>query len=237
MHIVILAAGKGTRLGKPFPKPLTPVNGGASIMERQLQAFREVFPGKPLTISVGHQAEDIVAAYPDAPKHYNPRFAVTNTAKTLLGAIHNVPFKEGVLWVNGDLVFEADVLRQFVPLIEAGVNGVAVDRSRVADEEVKYTLDDLGNIQHISKEVHPEDALGEAVGINYICPQDKGEFLYWLNRVRDTDYFERAIEMSVAESHLIFKPVDVTPYTAIEVDFEEDLHRVERALAGEAVAA
>lgn len=237
MHIVILAAGKGTRLGKPFPKPLTPINGGATIMARQLSAFRTVFPDSPLTIAVGHQVEDIVDAYPDIPKHYNAQYATTNTAKTLLGAIHETPYDEGVLWANGDLVFEPDVLRAFLPLIETGHNGVAVDRSRVAEEEVKYTLDEYGHIDRISKDISPSVALGEAVGVNYISAADKGEFLYWLNAVKESDYFERAIELSASVSRIAFEPVDITPYTAIEVDFAEDLARVERVLADGALAA
>lgn len=237
MHIVILAAGKGTRLGKPFPKSLTPINGGATILARQLRAFRSVFPDSDITIAVGHQAEDIVDAYPDIPKHYNARFATTNTAKTLLGAVHGTPYNEGVLWANGDLVFDEGVLRAFAPLIETGHNGVAVDRSRVAEEEVKYTLDEYGHIDRISKDISPSVALGEAVGINYISPQDKGEFLYWLNSVRENDYFERAIELSASVSSVAFEPVDITKYTAIEVDFAEDLARVEQVLSDEPTAA
>ena len=33
-QVVILAAGLGTRLGKPHPKPLTPLRSGESIMRR-----------------------------------------------------------------------------------------------------------------------------------------------------------------------------------------------------------
>lgn len=73
--------------------------------------------------------------------------------------------------------------------------------------------------------------------MNYISAADKGEFLYWLNAVRENDYFERAIELSASVSCIAFEPVDITPYTAIEVDFAEDLARVERVLADEALAA
>lgn len=232
MHIVILAAGKGTRLGQPFPKSLTPIAGGDTIMERQLQAFRTVFPEAHVTIAVGHKVEDIVEAYPDISKHYNADFETTNTAKTLVGAIHSTPFDEGVMWANGDLVFDEAVLRAFLPVIAAGHNGVAVDRSRVAEEEVKYTLDEYGHIDRISKDISPSVALGEAVGINYISARDKGEFLYWLNAVKEQDYFERAIELSASASRIAFEPVDVTHYTAIEVDFAEDLARANDIILG-----
>ena len=42
MHfqVVILAAGMGTRLGKPHPKPLTPLTSGESIMRRAVNNLR-----------------------------------------------------------------------------------------------------------------------------------------------------------------------------------------------------
>lgn len=203
-------------------------------MERQLTAFRNVFPDAKVTIAVGHKVEDIVHAYPDIRKHYNAEYATTNTAKTLLGAVHGTPYDEGVLWANGDLVFDEAVLRAFLPVIAAGHNGVAVDRSRVAEEEVKYTLDEYGHIDRISKDISPTVALGEAVGINYISAADKGEFLYWLNAVREHDYFERAIELSASVSRIDFEPVDVTHYTAIEVDFAEDLARANDTILAQA---
>ncbi len=36
IQAVILAAGMGTRLGRPFPKPLTPLSDGRTIMEQQI---------------------------------------------------------------------------------------------------------------------------------------------------------------------------------------------------------
>ena len=43
MKIVILAAGIGSRLGNPFPKPLTKLNNGKSIMEMQIENITSRF--------------------------------------------------------------------------------------------------------------------------------------------------------------------------------------------------
>ena len=40
IQVVILAAGLGTRLGKPHPKPLTPLTSGESIMRRAVNSLR-----------------------------------------------------------------------------------------------------------------------------------------------------------------------------------------------------
>ena len=37
MKIVILAAGIGSRLGNPLPKPLTLLKNGQSIMQQQIE--------------------------------------------------------------------------------------------------------------------------------------------------------------------------------------------------------
>ena len=42
-QVVILAAGLGTRLGRPHPKPLTPLRSGESIMRRAVNALREAY--------------------------------------------------------------------------------------------------------------------------------------------------------------------------------------------------
>ena len=54
LQVVILAAGMGTRLGKPWPKPLTPLADGRSIMAQQLENVEKVFGQEArVTIVVG----------------------------------------------------------------------------------------------------------------------------------------------------------------------------------------
>ena len=52
--MTILAAGMGTRLGMPFPKPLTLLSDGRSIMQQQLDNLRAQFADETLvTVVVG----------------------------------------------------------------------------------------------------------------------------------------------------------------------------------------
>ena len=39
MRVVILAAGRGTRLGKPYPKTLTTLKDGKSILSHQIEGI------------------------------------------------------------------------------------------------------------------------------------------------------------------------------------------------------
>lgn len=229
MRIIVLAAGLGTRLGRPHPKPLTRLADGMTILDRQLALYARVFPEVEVTVAVGHKLEDITERYPDIPVHYNAMYATTNTAKTLLGALHGTPADEGVLWANGDLVFDEEVLRSLSEYIEKEQSAVVVDTSVVGEEEVKYRMDG-GFISELAKTIPSDEALGEAVGINYISPRDKGEFLFWLDKVGQQDYFEKAMTEAIAQSGVKFAPVDITGHLAIEVDTIADLAHANSSL-------
>lgn len=87
VHAVILAAGMGTRLGKPWPKPLTPLIDGRTIMRQQLDNLTKVFgDGLRVTTVVGFKLELILEAFPDVSYIYNESFDQTNTNRSLLKA-------------------------------------------------------------------------------------------------------------------------------------------------------
>src|SRR4029453_15221436 len=66
---------------------------------------------------------------------------------------------------------------------------------------------------------------GEAVGINYVSADDKPLLIEHLAACGDQDYFERAIETAIALDGLRFRPLDISAFSAVEVDFEADLER------------
>jgi choline kinase len=230
VQAVILAAGLGTRLGRSHPKPLTPLRDGRTIQRRQLDALRSaVGADVDVTVVVGHCSEMLMQASPDVRFAYNPEFASTNTSKSLLRGLLNTRYG-GVLWLNGDVVFDPAVLELVLPYLLADESFVCVDTNTVADEEVKYTLDADGYIQELSKTV--VGGLGEAVGINYVSSADKPALIEHLAACGDQDYFERGIETAIIEKGLRFRPVDISMFAAVEVDFETDLHRANALLCG-----
>jgi choline kinase len=232
VQVVILAAGMGTRLGRPHPKPLTPLHDGRSIMQRQLDTLREVFgDGVDVTVVVGFKAKRIMRAASDVRFTYNPDYARTNTSKSLLRALRATR-DGGVLWLNGDVVFDREVLEAALPHLRDDESFVCVDTSTVADEEVKYTLDADGCIAELSKKV--TGGLGEAVGINYVSAADKAVLVEHLEACDAQDYFERGIETAIVTEGLRFQPVDISRFSAVEVDFEADLERANELFSARA---
>jgi choline kinase len=228
LTVVILAAGKGTRLGRELPKPLTELADGRTIMAQQLDNIAEAFGrDQRVTIVVGYRAEEIVERTPTAAFVYSPDFDTTNTSKSLLRALRAT--RGPVLWMNGDVVFDPIILDRATGSIAAQQSFVSVNRSRVADEEVKYTLAPDGHIDRLSKTV--SGGLGEAVGINFISAGDRQALEVQLERVGDQDYFERGLELAIAEAGIKVRALDISDLYAVEVDFPEDLIRADAATA------
>ena len=220
---MILAAGMGTRLGKPWPKPLTPLADGRSIMQQQLENIEKVFKNDArTTIVVGFKLEMIMEAHPNATFVYNENYDQTNTSKSLLKALR-ASQESGVLWMNGDVVFDPRVLERVSDRIRNEKSFVCVNTSATAEEEVKYTVDSKGNINALSKQV--KNALGEAVGINFISRHHKDAVIKYLDEVADNDYFERGLELAIEKAGVEIEPVDISDLFAVEVDFQADLDR------------
>ena len=161
IQAVILAAGMGTRLGRPFPKPLTPLSDGRTIMEQQIDNLRQVFGADVrITTVVGFKLDLILEAFPDVTYIYNEAYDQTNTNRSLLKALL-LSTEGGVLWMNGDVVFDPQVLEKVRDVMESDTSFICVDTAAVGDEEVKYTVDDDGYVDELSKQV--VNARGEAI--------------------------------------------------------------------------
>ncbi|MEY2698475.1 MAG: hypothetical protein RL720_431 [Actinomycetota bacterium] len=222
-QVVILAAGMGSRLGRSLPKPLTELSDGRTIMQQQMENIRYAFGDDAhITVVVGYKLEHIIEAFPDVNFVYNEQYDTTNTSKSLMRALR-ASSTGGVLWMNGDVVFDPAALVRASELIVRDQSFVSVNTSSVSDEEVKYTTTAEGYIKELSKTV--KGGLGEAVGINYISAKDKPVLLRQLTKVNDQDYFERGLELAIEQDGVLVEPIDISDLYAVEIDFAEDLER------------
>lgn len=219
VKVVILAAGIGSRLGKPYPKPLTELANGKSILQNQIDSLLKFINIDDIYVVVGFKKELIMEAFPDLLYIYNNYYDSTNTSKSLLRALKKVR-NHDVIWMNGDVAFESSVINR---VIKCPFNSMAVNTSKVGDEEVKYRIDEKGRITNVSKLVDYPN--GEAVGINKIIQSAVNALINKLEVCDDFDYFEKAIELAIQEGLEVF-PINVSDLFCKEIDFVEDLESV-----------
>jgi choline kinase len=223
VRAIILAAGIGSRLGNPRPKPLTQLSTGEMIMSRQVEYLKQIVSVDDIFVVIGFKKDLIMEEFSELTYVFNNIYDRTNTSKSLLKAMRKVR-ADDVIWLNGDVVFDPEVLNR---IVESKTSCMAVNTASVADEEVKYTLFHDGSINEVSKTV--KNALGESVGINKIISSDIPLFIEMLEQCDDNDYFERGIEFAIEKGLKIF-PVDVSDVLCIEVDFTEDLEKANSEL-------
>lgn len=220
---VILAAGMGTRLGRPWPKPLTLLADGRTIMRQQMDNLSAAYGDELRVMTViGFKLELIIESFPNNLYVYNEAYDQTNTNRSLLKALR-LSGPGGVIWLNGDVVFDPQVFDRVAEYIDRDESIVCVNTAVVGDEEVKYRVDADGFVNELSKQV--VDPLGESVGINFVADKDKQLLIEGLAACADDDYFERGIEIMIETHGTRVRPVDISDLFAVEVDFEEDLTR------------
>ena len=221
--VVILSAGVGSRLGKPYPQGLTPLGNNQTIFSRQVRIFQQF--DLAIVVVVGFKKDLIMEAEPNMLYAYNTDFDTTNTSKSLYCGLRHIDDKD-VLWINGDVVFEADIIGR---ILQQKGSLVVVNNSQVDEEEVKYTIDDDGFIRAISKQV--ENPLGEALGINLIESYHLEAFKNKLQTCNRQDYFEKGMELLTQDVGPVFRPLNVDDGACVEVDFKEDLQRAKALVA------
>jgi len=226
MKAIILAAGIGSRLGKPHPKPLTKLTTGETILARQIRHLSNFIGKDNIIIVVGFKKDLIMEAFSSQLFVYNNIYDTTNTSKSLLCALNKIN-NEDVLWLNGDVVFDGNVLE---PIINFEGSCMAVNTYSVAEEEVKYNVFEDGTINQVSKII--SDGLGEAVGINKISKESLPQFIEELKNCDAQDYFERGIEFAIEKGMKIY-PVDVSNHLCMEIDFNDDLNAVNEKLGSD----
>ena len=223
MKAIILAAGIGSRLGTSVPKPMTKLKNGESILYRQVECLSEYIGINNIMAIVGYKKDIIMESFPNLLYVYNNYYNTTNTSKSLLAGLHKIE-SDDVMWLNGDVVFEKELLPK---IIQCSHSCMAVNTNSVGAEEIKYNVSDDGNIKNVSKSI--SSALGEAVGINKIMAADLELFKSNLEKCNNQDYFEKALEFSIQDGMKIM-PVDINEYLCIEIDFQKDLRKINKRL-------
>jgi choline kinase len=175
VHVVVLAAGRGSRLGAlggETPKWLLRV-GTRTIAERHLGAVD--LAGRAVasvSVVIGHAGaaiEQAVAAAVSPPVRVipNPEFAELNNWWSLLRALRELPGDGPVAVINSDLLADEEHVAAFLRSAAHGDADalIAVDLEReLTDESMKVARDESGHLGRIGKVDIPAP-VGEYIGL------------------------------------------------------------------------
>ena len=227
---VILAAGKGSRLGKAadgLPKCLIQV-GGSTLIRHQLDALADAGVG-PALVLIGYGADLVRETVGNSAEFIlNPRYAATNSLHTFYLAREWI--KGPVVILNSDVIAHPKLLES---LLRSGEDSLAYDSlSGYAPEHMKVAVRRDGKVANLSKDLPEEGTSGENVGMLYLSRRtldvvfSQAEKLVAADR---TDAFlAEAIRASLGLIEL--KAVDVAGIPWTEIDTPHDLDRARREL-------
>jgi len=181
---VILAAGRGVRLGKltaNIQKGLLKI-GDCSLIARQIDCLFQCGIAD-VHIVVGFAEEKVREALADCIKSgnvnciFNPKWDSANNIYSLYLAREVV--SDGFVLINSDDLFHTGILRQL--LGDQRSDAISVDDfKKLGKEEMKVKLED-GALREINKTMEPVVAQGEYIGIAKFGSQGAKELFEVLN--------------------------------------------------------
>ncbi|MEP6817626.1 MAG: phosphocholine cytidylyltransferase family protein [Marmoricola sp.] len=219
MDAIILAAGRGSRLGGRSPKCLVRV-GDRTLLEIQLDNLRRAGVDN-VTVVVGYRHEEVrEAASGEATFVFNERFADTNSLYSFHLARRAVA--DDLLVLNSDVLFPLELLSR---LRDVEGSALAFDSCSGDDaEHMKVHLRD-GHLVRMSKRLPSALTAGENVGLLQLSAYaaracfDAAATL--VRRGHHHDWVGSAVS-AIADAHRIFG-VDITGLPWVEIDYPEDL--------------
>lgn len=239
MRAILLAAGRGRRLGLNEPKCLVRVAGRA-LLDRHLENMTAAGITS-LTVVVGFQQgairDALATLRPAMPVEVieNPRFERGSIVSLQVASHHLLA---GAIWMDADVFYPPALLRRLVET--AHDSAVLLDaRSEETGEEMMLGVLG-GRVRQVARRVGktapdgtPWELVGEAVGFAKAGPAGGAV----LKRILDAEVaqdrldqeYEAAMNLAFAETPFGYERVDELAWT--EIDFKEDVEKAEKLAA------
>jgi L-glutamine-phosphate cytidylyltransferase len=227
MRGIILAAGAGSRLngiGGGGPKCLLDV-GGLPLIERQLRLLRRS-DVDDIAVVVGCQADRVRQACGRGVQFVeNARFAQTNSLYSLWLA--RPLLVEGFVVMNCDVLLHPQLLEDLLTARHEDALLISyADRAPFGEEEMKIRAR-RGRVVEICKEMNPDEADGENLGVVKFGPSGARLLIGLMDRLvaagRLRDWAPRAFQEFARRRPLHVIGTRGLPW--IEIDFPGDYHR------------
>ena len=233
MRAIVLAAGQGKRL-MPLttsePKCLLPVDGDRPPLEIQLRAIANCGIERALVL-VGFGADRVEHFLDTHPipglavdSLYNPFYATTDNLITCWLARHMMT--EDFLLLNGDTLFEDEVLQTVLDGPRAPITVTVNHKSDYDEDDMKVTLDADGRLRAIGKKLSLGATDAESIGMLLFRDSGVATWREAIERtVRHPDALNKwylSVVNTLAQTTLV-RTTSITGMWWQEIDSPEDL--------------
>ncbi len=210
-HVVIAAAGLGSRLGHGLPKCLVQVEG-KTLIERQLALFADV---PDVRVVVGYMEHAVMEAVNRLDRNVifvrNPDFRTTTTQDSYALGASGVRGK--CLFLDADIVFEPESFAAF--MVHSATTDFVIGITKAKTDDAVYA-----KVDHSSgRDLHVVD----------FTRLESSEY-EWANVVSapaETFHRGRGAVFETLREHL---PIPAMPVVSYEIDTEQDLQRAREYL-------
>jgi len=225
MQAIIMAAGKGSRLGdltKGNPKSFVEIKG-KKLIEYNLEILRKLGVTK-IVIVTGYREDAFVELTQNMPEvvlKYNPFYSLVNVLGSFYMGMDELD--DDFLYLHADTLCERKI---FDELIQFKADVTLPTEFRLCDEEAMKVHLENGRITNITKQMSNEEADGEFIGIaafrKETLPKLKQKVKEVLAEGKFESYFEAAIQRLIDENQFDIRTLDIKDAFWAEIDFKED---------------
>ena len=183
MQIIILAAGKGSRLmplTKNKPKPLVELEDGRSILERQVELLDDIGAVEEVIVVVGYKGQMIEDKIEELGYDefveivYNPFYDVSDNLHSFWLGLMNV---EGDFAItNGDNLFNKRLLHDVFSKNGDGIYLTIDHKEEYVDDDMKVSMQN-GVVNKVSKDISQEEISAESIGLGKIVGKENVELV------------------------------------------------------------
>jgi len=228
MQAIIMAAGKGSRLGSLTggkPKSFAEVHG-KKLIEYNLEALNKLGVDE-IIIVTGYNSEafeELTGKMENVKLVYNPFFEFANVIGSFYMGMQYL--HDDFLYLHADTICEPSIIAELVEFRD-DIN-LPVDY-KTCDEEAMKICSDNGKVTKISKQIDLDIAEGEFIGIasfsKKVLPDLQKAAKDVLKNGGYNEYFEAAIQNLIDGDEYKIGTIHVEDRFWAEVDFIEDYNR------------
>ena len=240
MRAVILAAGRGRRLGsagEERPKVLLRF-GGRTLLQRHIEIL-EYSGIAEIAVVVGYRAQlvrDEIGRLGRASRIRvieNPRYA-EGSVVSLWSAAAAFAGGHSTLLMDGDVLYDWRLLQRLIQ--SSRTNCLLMDRNiEPGEEPVKLCIAENRIVDFHKKPQHSHDFHGESVGFFRLSPEIgeallAGAGVYVSSGRHDQEYEEPLRDLILASAPEVFGYEDITGLPWAEIDFPLDVARARKSV-------